>query len=150
MFRFDSQFSSLSHCSKGMSLAIIDANPLASCIMGGRECVMVLQETVVKDQVTPVFQVFSHGSRRSDLDRYITQPVKDAWGPSTILSFTCPPQPRLDYLESIGEKVVLMLTIVDQYQNVSPNLFQFNYSSHKAGPGQYHGQRCLHCSGLLE
>lgn len=130
-----------------MFLGIIDANPLSSCIMGGKETIIVLEENIDKNEVDPVFQVYSRGSRRTDLDRFIIQPTKNMWGPSTILSFRSPPQPHLD---NIGEEVVIKLTISDKFGNTSQKMFEYKYSSHKPGPGLYKGQKCIHCSGVLE
>ena len=131
-----------------MSVGIIDANPLSSCIMGGKETIIVLEESVDKNEVEPIFQVYSRsGGRRADLERHMIQPTKNMWGPSTVLSFTSPPQP---HLENIGEEVVIKLTISDKFGNTSQKMFEYKYSSHKPGPGQYNGQRCIHCSSVLE
>jgi len=134
-----------------MSLDIKDVNPRADCVLGGNKNILIiLGENVEKNDVEPVFLVFVKGCRREDLEKQIVQPIKEDWGPTQLLSFKSPPQPYLEYLESLEGSICLKLTIKDKLGQLSPKMVDFIYTIHRVGVGSYNGGRCLHCSGLLD
>ena len=145
----------------------VDANPRASCTAGGnsRTVMMVANQTIPHD-VVPVFQIHVQGGHRPDLDQYLVQPTKQAWGwgTSTVLRFTTPPQP---FLGDIKETFSIKLTARDGAGNISNTSFDFQYHQHSRGGEARDGQRwgslyqtqsnnnyqirkCLFCSEILD
>ena len=138
----------------------VDVHPLASCTAGGRMIMMISNNTLAED-IIPIFQVFSDGAHRPDLDQFLVQPTRERGCAGSVLSFCAPPQPQLEQLEQGGEAVKIKLSARDGGGRVSSRSWDFVYRQHGgrrgvgAGPYGYQGtggpqHDCMFCEGRVD
>merc|ERR1719320_1103906 len=108
-------------------LDLADANPLRSCMQGGRKIIIVSEQNLPKD-VKPIFQIWSGDIERSDLEKYIAQPSDIKVKPGAII-FLTPPQPQLPNIDCKNLSLTLAVRRTKD-GHISAKKFPFHYIPH--------------------
>jgi len=121
-------------------LDLADANPLKSCMQGGRKVIIVSEQNLPKG-VEPMFQIWSGGIERTDLEKYITQPSDIQVRPDSII-FLTPPQLQLPSIDCKNLTLTLAVRRTED-GHISDKKFPFHYEHHNL-------DECYFCHGNLD